>query len=226
MSLDKKGAPITHDKQPLQFVIEGKTFETTLEFKTGLELKQLASIPTDTELYLSIDRPYEDELIENDKKINLARPAVEYFFVKKKLKLKIGETVYDWYKQYISRAELVSLGKLNPESEIYLSVKKPWEDELITESTIVDLARPGIEHFYVSDSDNGKMVTILINGNPKVIKRGRYSVSEIKTLGGIPSTHELEELIEGKLTPLDDNASVLIKGNEQFFSHVRDGASS
>jgi hypothetical protein len=36
----------------------------------------------------------------------------------------------------------------------------------------------------------------------------------------------LEQLIEGKLAPLDDNGSVVIKGGEIFIGHIKDGASS
>ena len=78
------GAPNAQQSRvPLKFVIEGKEFETFDQYKTGAELKQLAGIPLDTELFLSISRPYNDELIENEARVNLARPETEYFFVKK-----------------------------------------------------------------------------------------------------------------------------------------------
>lgn len=78
------GAPHTQiPKVPLRFVIEGKQYETFDQYKTGTELKELAGIPLETELFLSISKPYSDELIENDKSINLARPETEYFFVKR-----------------------------------------------------------------------------------------------------------------------------------------------
>ena len=96
------GAPDTHKpKTPLKFVIEGKEYETFDQYKTGAELKQLAGIPMDTELFLSIIKPYTDELIENEKSVNLARPETEYFFVKKKLHFTINNVAYTWYKQYI-----------------------------------------------------------------------------------------------------------------------------
>jgi len=37
---------------------------------------------------------------------------------------------------------------------------------------------------------------------------------------------ELEQLIEGKLTPLPDDGAITIKGGEVFMSHVRSGGSS
>ena len=50
-------------KAPLTFVIEGKEYEAFDQYKTGAELKQLAGIPLDTELFLSISKPYQDDLI-------------------------------------------------------------------------------------------------------------------------------------------------------------------
>src|SRR5690554_4253564 len=100
MNLIKGGNP-SPTKQSLKIMIEGKQYETTEQYLTGIQLKELAGIPLDTELFLSISRPYKDELIENDKVVNLARPETEYFFVKKKLHFSINGQPFTWYKQYI-----------------------------------------------------------------------------------------------------------------------------
>ena len=95
----KNSAPNAQkDKVPLKFVIEGKEYATFDQYKTGAELKQLAGIPLDTELFLSISKPYQDELIENDKSVNLARPETEYFFIKKKLHFTINQVPFTWYR--------------------------------------------------------------------------------------------------------------------------------
>jgi hypothetical protein len=72
----------------------------------------------------------------------------------------------------------------------------------------------------------GPEVHITINGVSRVIHRGRRTVVEIKTLGEVPLADELEQLIDGKLTPLPDDGAVTIKGGEVFMSHVRSGGSS
>lgn len=72
----------------------------------------------------------------------------------------------------------------------------------------------------------GPEVHITINGTSKLIHRGRRTVVEIKTLGGVPLADELEQLIAGKLTPLPDAGAVTIKGGEVFVSHVRSGGSA
>jgi hypothetical protein len=72
----------------------------------------------------------------------------------------------------------------------------------------------------------GSDVHITINGVSKLIHRGHQTVVNIKKLGGIPLADELEQLIDGKLTPLADDGAVTIKGGEVFMSHVRSGGSS
>jgi hypothetical protein len=74
--------------------------------------------------------------------------------------------------------------------------------------------------------EKGPYVTITINNTPREIHRGRATVAEIKVLGGVPVTDELEEVVQGKLTPLPDDGAVTIKGGEVFISHPRDSGSS
>jgi hypothetical protein len=70
------------------------------------------------------------------------------------------------------------------------------------------------------------MVTIIINSVEREIHRGRQPVSEIKRIGEVPQADQLEQVIDGKLVLLADDASVTIKGGEEFVSHPRDSGSS
>ena len=69
-------------------------------------------------------------------------------------------------------------------------------------------------------------VTISINSREYRMHRGRQTVSELKDTGHVPQADELEQIIDGKLTPLPDDGAVTIKGGEQFISHPRDSGSS
>ena len=213
-------------KHELQLTIEGKQYNWCEEYITGTQLKHLANIPPDVELYLSIKEPWEDELISNEEKVNLARPEIEHFYCKKKLEIIINGDQYNWFKQFITGAEVKVLAGIEMSSELFLAITRPWEDELITNDISIDLARPGIEHFYSKKLGEEKLVTIHVNNIERKISRGKHTVSEIKKIGEVQATYELTEVIEGKLIPLDDNAVVLIKGCEIFFSQVRDGSSS
>ncbi|WP_291127564.1 multiubiquitin domain-containing protein [Flavobacterium sp. UBA7682] len=145
---------------------------------------------------------------------------------KPSLEFKINDKKYEWATQYISGSEVRKLGNIPEEDKLFLDIERPWEDEVIADDTKVDLARPGIEEFYSHKHEEPRQVEIYVNDKEYKISRGRHSVAEIKKLAGVPAAHELEEVINGKLTPLADDAFVLIKGCEKFFSHVRDGSSS
>jgi len=72
----------------------------------------------------------------------------------------------------------------------------------------------------------GPEVHITINGESRLIHRGRQTVVEIKQAGDVPLADELEQVVDGKLTPLADDGAVTINGGEIFMSHVRSGGSS
>ena len=138
------------------------------------------------------------------------------------LELTVDGTKHLWHQQYITGSEIRNLGKIPPEFDIFMAIKKPWEDELIRDEEKVDLAREGMEHFYKKK----RLVTISIDRKKYEIDPGETSVTEIKTIGGVNPNYELEQVIDGKLTPLPDNGNVCIKGGEEFFSHAKDGSSS
>lgn len=142
------------------------------------------------------------------------------------LELIINGKKFDWKEQYILGSEVRRLGNIPKEDKLFLDIEKPWVDEVIADETEVDLARGGIEQFFSHKHEEPRLVEIHINRKPYQISRGKHTVAEIKKLGGVLVTDELEELINGKLDPLADDSSVLIKGCEKFFSHVRDGSSS
>jgi len=70
------------------------------------------------------------------------------------------------------------------------------------------------------------LVTVTVDSLPKQVRPGRYLVSVFKKAVGVDPSYELEELINGRLVPLADDAKIRIKGGESFISHVRGGASS
>ncbi len=75
-------------------------------------------------------------------------------------------------------------------------------------------------------NDNGKIVTVNVNGEPEQIAKGEYTVAQLKKEFGIDSNRVLAEEINGVLTDLADNDKVKIKRKEVFASHVGRGGSS
>lgn len=75
--------------------------------------------------------------------------------------------------------------------------------------------------------DHGKdMVKIKVDRKDYSIHRGRTTVVEIKTVAGVPLAFSLDQVLHGDLVPLGDDASLVIKGSEEFLSHPKTGSSS
>ena len=53
-------------------------FETDQQFLLGEDIKRLAHVPSEFDLYLVIPG-FQDELIENGTRVNMARPGIERF---------------------------------------------------------------------------------------------------------------------------------------------------
>lgn len=87
-------------------------------------------------------------------------------------------------------------------------------------------SRHSPQHPFDHHHQTGPEVTIIINGQQKLIHRGSYEVSEFKVAIGVDATQELDQVIDGQLTPLNDNDRIVIKGAEAFISHARCGASA
>ncbi len=81
------------------------------------------------------------------------------------LQLTINGKQYEWHHEYITGAEIRKLGNIPHDEEIFLAIKKPWEDEQIADDTKVNLARPEIEHFYSKDKHH--KINLIVNGRQK-----------------------------------------------------------
>lgn len=81
------------------------------------------------------------------------------------LQLTINDNRFEWNQEYITGAEIRQMGNIPAEDEIFLAIKKPWEDEPIFDDTKVNLARPEIEHFF--SKDKHFKVVIIVNGREK-----------------------------------------------------------
>lgn len=168
-------------KKALEFVVEGKQFETIDQYKTGAELKQLAEIPEEVELYLSNKEPgYDHEIISNDTRVNLARTDLELFFVKKKLPFTINGLSFVSYSQYITGRKIRLLGNIDEDDQIFLDIKGPYQDDLIENDEIVDLARPGKEHFISRPVD--KEVILIVNSRNKSWSEPKISFEQVVVL--------------------------------------------
>lgn len=198
-------------KEPLRITIDGQPFETLDQYKTGAELKKLAQIPSSTDLFLSIKRPYEDELINNDTVVNLARPEIEHFYVKEKLKFTINGMQFVSYEQYILGSKIRELANIPTEEHVYLKVEKPYEDELIMDEMEVNLARPGKEHFI----SRKKAVTLIVEGRPHTWSKISITFEEVVILryGQFIDAEDKVYTVMYSNGPSENPAGTMVKGD-------------
>ncbi len=170
-----------HSKRPsLELIIEGKKFEWFEQFITGKQLKELRGLPLDCELFLDIVEPWKDDAILNDETVDLARPGIEQFYIKQKLKYSIDGKNFETDKQYIKGSQIRRQGNIAADFQIYLDNKQPWEDDLIEDNEIVDLARPGKEKFY-SKKEITEFI-IIVNGREKQWNQKTISFKQVVEL--------------------------------------------
>lgn len=100
----------------------------------------------------------------------------------KVLKLIINDRHFEWSEQYISGADVKRLAGIPDSDLLFLSIKKPWEDELIESETRVDLARPGIEHFYSKQHDEHLPFKVIVNGREREWSSRTISYEQVAKL--------------------------------------------
>lgn len=165
LEINKNGHDDQKGKRSLTLVIEGKKFEWFEQYITGKQLKELRGLSLDCELFLDVVDPWKDDAILNDEVVDLARPGIEQFYIKQKLKYSIDGKNFETDKQYIKGSQIRMQGNIPEDYQIFLDNKQPWEDDLIDEEEFVDLARPGKEKFY--SKQEVKEFVIIVNGREK-----------------------------------------------------------
>jgi hypothetical protein len=113
------------------------------------------------------------------------------------------------------------MAKIPMSKEIYLSLKDPWDDELIGNETLVDLARPGIEHFYVKHP-----LKFTINKHPYKWKSQYITGEQLRHLGDVNSEDDLYLKFNGhyedELIVDETRVDLARPGIEQFYSKKAD----
>jgi hypothetical protein len=136
------------DSRTIPYYVENQVFKSKEQYQTGLEIKKIAGLPENAELFLAVAPPYSDEQIYNDTNVNLARTEIEHFYVKKKLPYSLNGTAYESQSRYVQGRRLRREGSISETQDIFLTVKAGFEPELIEDETFIDLALPGNNDFF------------------------------------------------------------------------------
>jgi hypothetical protein len=99
-------------KKKLHFTINGVPFVWYKQYIRGIQIRELGKISSDDELYLDIPDGWNDDFIEDDEIVDLARPGVERFISKEKpfrFVIFMNGREREWQKQKITYEEVVKL---------------------------------------------------------------------------------------------------------------------
>jgi len=126
-------------RQPLKLTINKETFEWPQQYILGAEIRKLGRIAPEELIYLAIKKPWEDELIKDDTRVNLARPEIEHFFSKKTVTLIVNGTPHEWAKPTICFEDVVKLayGTYDPNPNIVYTVTYDRGPKENTEGSMV-----------------------------------------------------------------------------------------
>ena len=114
MEKDLKNQNQKNEELHLHLIINEKNYKWEHQFITGAQVKQLGNIPQSEKLFLAIKRPWEDELILDDTKIDLARPGIEKFYSKQHddfehVVIVVNGRPKNWAERKINYEQLVKL---------------------------------------------------------------------------------------------------------------------
>lgn len=132
------------------------------------------------------------------------------------LELTVNGKKYKWPQQYITGAEIRKLGGIAINHEIFLAIKRPWEDEAIYDDKQVNLARPEIEHFY--SKEKCVDVVIIVNGRERPWKESKISFAQVINLafGNYVENGTTIYTVTFKRGPKENPEGSLVKGKSVF----------
>ena len=99
-------------KQQLEYTINGQVFSSIKQYILGSQIRKEGNIPEDQQIFLAIKGPWEDELVKDTDRIDLARPGIEKFYSKPedvKIVIIVNGTPHSWNKKQIGFKEVVVL---------------------------------------------------------------------------------------------------------------------
>jgi hypothetical protein len=93
-------------------------------------------------------------------------------------------------------------------------------------SSIAEEVRAGHDQHGHHGDEHCHTVDIYVDNKRVVLHPGHYDVPTLKKLSGVPKADDLDQLIDSKLKPIPDDATIHIRGCEIFIAHIKEGGSS
>jgi hypothetical protein len=198
----------------LPFYVRNQIFRSKDQHLSGLEIKRMAGLPPEADLFLAVTPPWQDERIGNEDRVDLARTEIEHFYVKANLSYTLNGVAFDSRSQYIQGRRLRREGNIPETQDIYLAAPSPWEPELIEDDTFVDLARPGANQFLSKDI----AYRLIVNAREDIWKKKKISYTEVVKLAFPNYVDKTEQVytVTYKKGPVQNPEGSMVKGDTVF----------
>jgi hypothetical protein len=127
INLARLGIEEFYSTEKLVFTVNGKSYQWPEQFITGKQIREVAGIDSNDLIYLDNEKPYKDNLIEDDEEIDLARPCIEHFYTVEvgfEVTISVNGKDKKWDKPRISFKEVIVLayGSYNDSPTIVYTV--------------------------------------------------------------------------------------------------------
>jgi hypothetical protein len=214
------------------FTVDDQRIPAPLQQISEAILRAQASVPADRVLVRDHNSA-DDEVIAADSSVNLVDGNVFYTVARydarppapckapAKLALSVDDEVEEILSGHQTGQSVRDLFEIKSDHALYRDHESPV-DQAIGPKDAVHYGDGPV--FYTRAVH--EFVEIKIDAKPYKIKAGDHAVTELKQIGGVPVTLQLDQIINGTFVPLADTATVCITGGEVFISHPRDGGSS
>jgi hypothetical protein len=199
----------------VQITIDGKLYNVASGSHTVTELKKKASIHASDRLQQDVDGIL--KALPDDGSVQLSGGEV-FVSAPAEVDIVVNGASHKIHRGTESVAAIKKIAGVPPADALQQDlggVLKPLPDD-------GHVTINGGEVFMSLPSE----VFITVDGKQHKIKRGTEPVSAIKKIANVPPAYQLDQDINGVLTPLDQNGTVTIDGGEIFVSFPATGSSS
>ena len=147
INLARPGIEEFYSTEKLVFTVDGIAYKWSEQFITGKQIREVAGIDADDLIYLDNEKPYKDNLIEDDEEVDLARPTIEHFYtvaVGFEVTIIVSGTAHQWKKGKITFQQVIELayGSYNEDPKVAYTVtyedgpKQNPEGSMIKDSVV------------------------------------------------------------------------------------------
>lgn len=109
--VDLKSPPLGN--RSYHFKVDGQNYSTKQQFVTGLEIRLLAGLTANAELYVDLPQGWQDHFVSCDDRIDLGKPGAEKFTtLRKKTVIFVNGTPHEYNKEKVSFEKIVEFANI------------------------------------------------------------------------------------------------------------------